>query len=315
MAIPRRLKRQAGRYALVDGIPFHLPVYCKNSPCLMAAFSINAERAARLLPGNEVHPLRVWNKGVLLITVIDYRDTVIGKYIEYSIAIACTHGPRPAPRLLPALFMNLFEAGQYVLDLPVSTEISVKGGKGIWGMPKHQANLDFQITDKTVSAQYDKDGQFAMKIEIERPKSAWLPINMGATNFCQFRGLLMKSTLYFKARAGFSLLKKSAARLTIGDHPRVRPLKDLEISPHPFFTAFIPAANGVLDDHFEGWYLSFPEPPTVRPEGFESVINLGLSEEWLAPPKPINGAGGNGADGNGTHAVAEAQHEKEVITS
>ena len=29
--------------------------------------------------------------------------------------------------------------GQYVWDLPVSTEISVKGGKGIWGTPKHQA--------------------------------------------------------------------------------------------------------------------------------------------------------------------------------
>ena len=57
MAIPRRLQRQSGRYALVDGIPFHLPVYCKNSPCLMAAFSIDAKRAARLLPGNEIHPL------------------------------------------------------------------------------------------------------------------------------------------------------------------------------------------------------------------------------------------------------------------
>jgi hypothetical protein len=135
--IPRRLKQQGGRYSLVDGIPFHLPVYCKDSPCLMAAFSINWDKARALLPGNEIYPLRMWNKGVLVITVIDYRDTVIGKYIEYSIAIACTHGSRPAPRLLPALFMDAYGTGQYVYDLPVSTEISVKGGKGIWGMPKH----------------------------------------------------------------------------------------------------------------------------------------------------------------------------------
>jgi hypothetical protein len=310
MGIPRRLQKQSGRYSLVDGIPFHLPVYCRNSPCLMAAFSINAEKARALLPGNEIYPMRLWNKGVLVITVIDYRDTVIGKYIEYSIAIACTHGPRPAPRLLPALMMNIYGTGQYVYDLPVSTEISVKGGKGIWGMPKHQGNLDFVITDKTVSAQYDKDGQFAMKIEIDKPRKAWLPVSMAATNYCQYRGLLMKSSLYFKTKLGFSFLKKGSARLTIGDHPRVRALKDLEISENPIFTAFIPSANGVLDDHFEGWFLSFPEPPSVRPEGLESVIDLGLSEEWLAPPKPLNGAEGNGAG-----AREATHHENQVAAS
>ena len=310
MGIPRRLQKQSGRYSLVDGIPFHLPVYCKNSPCLMAAFSINAEKARALLPGNEIYPLRLWNKGVLVITVIDYRDTVIGKYIEYSIAIACTHGPRPAPRLLPALLMNNYGTGQYVYDLPVSSEISVKGGKGIWGMPKHQGNLDFVITDKTVSAQYDKDGQFAMKIEIEKPRKAWLPVSMAATNYCQYRGLLMKSSLFFKTKLGFTFLKKGSARLTIGDHPRVRALKDLEISENPIFTAFIPSANGVLDDHFEGWFLSFPEPPAARPEGFESVIDLGLSEEWLAPPKPLTGA-----DGNGTSPTGATHHENQVAAS
>ena len=121
----------------------------------MAAFSINAEKARALLPGNEIYPLRLWNKGVLVITVIDYRDTAIGKYIEYSIAIACTHGPKPAPRLLPAVLMNNYGTGQYVYDLPVSTEISVKGGKGIWGMPKHQANLDF--------LNHRFNGQFAVR--------------------------------------------------------------------------------------------------------------------------------------------------------
>ena len=46
----------------------------------------------------------------------------------------------------------------------------------------------------------------------------------------------MKSSIYFSAKAGFSFLKKGAARLTIGDHPRVRQLKDLDISEDPLFT-------------------------------------------------------------------------------
>src|SRR6266581_6977752 len=285
MGIPTRLEAQRGRFALVDGIPFNLPVSTEKSPALMAAFGIDVDKAKALLPGNELHPFRLWNKGLLVITVIDYRVTTIGKYIEFSIAIACTHGKRPAPRLLPGIFMKTFGTGQYVYDLPVSTEISVKGGKGIWGMPKHQANLSYIITDRTVSSQYDLDGQLVMKIEIDRPKRTWLPLNMGAINYCQFRGMLMKSQIHFNARLGFSLLKKGSARLTFGDHPRAQVFKDLGIGRNPLLTGFFPAVTGILDDHVDSWFLSYETPPQEAPEGLESVVSLGLSQEWLAPPE------------------------------
>lgn len=281
--IPRRIRRQAGRQALVDGIPFALPVSSEHTPALMAVFPINADKARDLIPGNEIHPFRLWHSGLLVITVVDYRMTTIGKYIEFSIAIACTHGATPAPRLLPGLLMRHYGTGQYVYDLPVSTEISVKGGKGIWGMPKHQANLDFLIGEQAVSSQYDLDGQLAMKIEIQRPRRAWLPVNMGAVNYCGFRGMLMKSYIYFQGKLGCALFRKNSARLTLGDHPRVQPLKALEIGA-PIFTAFFPETHGVLDDHFECWFLSYGQRPSVRPEGLESVVNLGLSQEWLPPP-------------------------------
>lgn len=280
---PARIARGSGRWSLVDGIPFQMPVYCKDSPALFALFEINPDKARQLIPGNEIYPFRLWNKGLLVISVIDYLNTNIGRYIEFSIAIACTHGSRPAPRFLPAIFQKTFGIGQWVFDLPVSTEVSVKGGKGIWGMPKHQANLNYEIGEKRVSSQYDLDGQFAMKIEIQRPPSAWFPINLGASNYCSFRGLLMKSTLYFKGKLGFTF-GKGSGRLLIGDHPRLQPLKGLEINPEPLATVFLPAANGVLDDHFESWFVSEPQLPKVVPEGLESIVNLGQGQEWLAPP-------------------------------
>jgi len=284
MGIPDRIKRQEGRFAQVDGIPFKLPISEEGSPAMMAAFTINPDKARELMPGSELFPLIVGDKALLIFTVIDYRKTVIGKYIEFSIAIACTHGEKPSPPVLPALLMQHFGTGQLILDLPVSSEISVKGGKGIWGMPKHQANLNFNITDKTVSSQYDLDGQLCVKIEIDRPKLAVVPLSMSATSYAAFRGLLMKSYLYFEGKAGFNLFKKGSARLYIGPHPRVAKLKELEINPEPLMTAFFPESNGTLDDHFEGWFLSYDQPPGQQMEGMESVVNLGLSEEWLAPP-------------------------------
>jgi hypothetical protein len=283
--VPRRIKQQTGRFSRVDGIPYELPINSRASPALMAAFTIDAREAAALMPGNEVHPLRLWgNKGVLFVTVIDYRDTDIGPYIEFSVAIACTHGAKPAPAVLPLLFQKHYGVGQYVVDLPVSTEISVKGGKGIWGMPKHQANLDFRIGDQTVSSQYDKDGKLAVRIEIDRPGKAWLPLRASGANYCQFRGMLMKSLIYFRGKFAFRLGRKASARLTLGDHPRVQPLKKLGAATKPFFVGFLPSSSGELDDHFECWFLSYPQLPAGQPEGLESVTSLGQSQRWLTPP-------------------------------
>jgi hypothetical protein len=285
MAIPKRVKKYEGRYALVDNIPYKMPIYAKDSPALMAGFSCDYEKANALLPGNELHAFRLPNgRAVLLVTVINYLDTSIGKYIEYSIAIACTHGLKPAPRFLPALFMKTYGTGQYILDLPVSSEVSVKGGKGIWGMPKHQANLDFVITDKMVSSQYEKDGQFAFRIEIDRPQSPTLKINVGTVNYCRYRNMLMASYIYFKSKVGINLFKKANARLYIGDHPNVSYLRDLDINSDPFFTMFMPQANGILDDYFQCWFMTYDQPPDKMPEGFESVFHLGLNETWLTPP-------------------------------
>ena len=283
--LPRRFYDQQGRHALVDGIPFTLPVHSEQTPALMAAFPVDADRAAAMLPGTELHLFRWGGKGLLVVTVVDYRVTSIGKYIEFSIAIACTHGRRAAPPLLPLVFQKTYGLGQYVVDLPVSTEISVKGGKGIWGMPKHQASLDFVIDDDTVSSQYDLDGRLAMRVEVEKPGGVRLPLfNLPAANYCAFRGMLYKSYIYFSGNIGVTLGGRGKARITLGDQPQMQALRDLGIGDAPVFTAFFPSTHGVLDDHFECWFLSYDRLPAQQPEGMESVVNLGLGETWPESP-------------------------------
>jgi hypothetical protein len=286
MGIPRRQERLKGRHAYVDGIRFVMPVDSRDSSAIVAAFSISLDKARALIPPGDVHPFRLWNRGLLVVTVIDYRETDIGAYIEYSLAVACTKGARPAPRLLPAVLMGLFGTGQYVFDLPVSTEISVKGGKGIWGMPKHQANLDFVTGTHWVSSQYDLDGQMVSRFDVRRPKSFWLPLNMSATNYCVFRGMIMKSLIYFRGKAGFHLMRPGSARLVLGDHPRAHAIRALDVDPNPIFAAFIPEVLGLLDDHFECWFVT-PEEQPAGPigEGLDTTFPLGFGRDWLAPPR------------------------------
>ena len=282
MRLPARLRRQTGRHALVDGIPFTMPVDSQHTPALLAAFPVDARRAAALLPGRELHPLRLpAGRGLLVITVLEYRTTDIGRYIEFSIGIACTRGPRPAPPLLPGLLRRPWGTGQFVLDLPVSTEISVKGGKGIWGMPKHREYLEFEAGARTVTSRYWLDGRPAVTIELRRPRFAHLPVAATADNYGQFRGMLMRSTVYFRGRGGLA----RSARLTIGDQARVAPLKALDIAPRPLFAGWFPETHGVLDDRCESWFLTNDIPPREAPEGLESVVGLGLGQEWPERPR------------------------------
>lgn len=290
MPVPKRVKRSTGRYALVDGIPFKLPVDMVDTPALFAAFTIDADRAAELLPGDEVHPVRLpGGRGLLIFTVIDYKVTDIGKYIEYSIGIACTRGSRPSNPLLALLRGR---AGQFVVELPVSSEVSVKGGKGIWGMPKYQAYLEFDDDGKTVSSRYYLDGDLAVNVEIRRPRFNRIPVALGpVSNYCAFRGMLMKSDVHFKGRVGINLPFTRSGSATFGDHPRVAGLKGLDVASKPLISVFLADMKGTLDDHVESWFLSYEQPPKAQPEGLESVADLGLSEEWLATPSDVPTAG------------------------
>ncbi len=300
--VPHRQERLRGQHAVVDGIKYAMPVNSDDSPVLMAAFPINKRAAAAILPGTELRPFSLGGKGLLVVTVVNYKSTDIGKYIEYSLAIAVTHGARPVPPLLPLLFQKTFRLGQYVVDLPVSTEVSVKGGKGIWGMPKHRASLDFVVTDSTVSAQYDDAGTLGCFIEIERPKPLGIPLKLAASNYCAFRGMLMKSDIYFEASGDIAVGSDAKARLVLGDAPGVAPLKALQPADKPLFTAYLPEAHGVLDDHYEAWFLTAAtaEDAARIPGGdpLDSVVGLGQGQEWL--PGPDRSATARREDASGT---------------
>ncbi len=154
-------------YATVDGIPFKMPINSLNSPALMVGFTVDYAQTAALLPGEEIKLVKLpRGRALMIITVIDYKKTDIGSYIEFSIAFACYHKRAGARFMGTFLAERTSAVGQYVWDLPVSTEISVKGGKGIWGMPKHQANLDFDVTPDQMSSQYDLDGELCMRITV-----------------------------------------------------------------------------------------------------------------------------------------------------
>jgi hypothetical protein len=111
-------------------------------------------------------------------------------------------------------------------------------------------------------------------------------MDMGAANYCTFRGMMMKSLIYFKGKAGIHFLNPSAARFILGDHPRADAVRALQPSPNPIFAAYVPDVRGMLDDYFESWFVAAEtEPQNPISEGLETTYGLGIGQTWLTPPK------------------------------
>jgi len=273
-----------GRRARVDGIDFVMPVANAASPAFSAVYTINATEAAKALPGQELHPLTIRGRGLLLLAVVDYQATAIGTYIEFCIGIVCTKGPKPRGVVRSLLMAKRSGVGAYICDLPVSTQVSVKGGRGIWGMAKRQANLDFVVGETTVSSQYSLDDRLVLRVDVPRPAECRLPVRLTGTGYGAWRGLLTRSTLRLRGRAGLAFSKRRSGCLIIGDHPQADLLRRLDVSEHPLFTCFIPEATGVLNDYVESWFLTSDSRP-VEPElDLTDVINLEASTTRLAAP-------------------------------
>jgi hypothetical protein len=98
--------------------------------------------------------------------------------------------------------------------------------------------------------------------------------------------MLWKSRIFFSDKAEFAVGPRARGQLLLGSHPRMDPLRELDISDQPLFVACMPHSHGVLDDHCEGWFLTSATAPdpTRPPEGLPSVVGLPNDENWLPAP-------------------------------
>jgi hypothetical protein len=132
--------------------------------------------------------------------------------------------------------------------------------------------------------------------------------------------MLMKSSIYFTDRAEVAVGPFAKAQLLIGEHPRMDPLRTLDMSSKALFTACLPHSKGVLDDHFESWFITSPDAiePGERWGGDDlgSVFGLPNSTEWLDPPSAAGrladgGAASGGAASGSAAARAHAKTDHE----
>ena len=223
------------RYSLVDGIPFELPVASHHSPALMAVVQHRRRPGGQACcPGSELHPLRLpGGRGVLMITVIDYTSTNIGKYIEFSIAIGVTHGLRPAPAVAAACFSRgTTRWASTCTTCPSAPRSLSRVAKASGVCPSTRPTSTFASTLRRCRASTILTVSWLCASLSASPAGPVCPLRMGSANFCQFRGHAVQIVdLLPRAYRPYASFAKAAAQLLSATAPGPPPSKTSTSAP------------------------------------------------------------------------------------
>lgn len=133
--------------AEIAGEAARLPVFYYDTSAMTAVFPARLAELRKLMPDSRFVPARLGpGVGALAIACLEHHDTDIGPYGELGIAVPLsvpsTRANLPGRALLESLRRRQLHA--FVLHLPVTTEIALRGGIDFYGFPKFLAAIDFE---------------------------------------------------------------------------------------------------------------------------------------------------------------------------
>jgi Acetoacetate decarboxylase (ADC) len=115
-----------------------LPVEYRDGSMFGSFYRVDPQTAADLIPTAILEPIRFGDKAIAGILAFEYRDTSIGAYGEFGVAILARRCKTKDSALgAIALPDSSINSGWYVVNLPVTTELARAGGIDIWGFPKY----------------------------------------------------------------------------------------------------------------------------------------------------------------------------------
>ncbi len=243
------------RSVQITGGSVEVPILYKDVFAIGASFIAPVLPLKNLLPTSKLVPLQVLpGKGLLTFMAFDYRDTSIGPYKEFAIAIPARYEPGFNIPLFPVLRMGAslsFEA--YVWQLPLTSELGLNAGKDLWGFPKFLAEIEFSEAEKSVMCSLSEEGEHILTLEV-RLSNAKLKSYFDLNTYTEKDDkLLLTRSRGLSGEIGKSYMPGTAS-LSLGEHPLSRQIR--EVAPgKSIMTLYIPKGQLLLPEHEKSFPL------------------------------------------------------------
>ncbi len=224
-----------------------VPIFYRDGTAITALLPASARRLRRLLPDPRYRPATLLpGMGVVALTALDYRDTDIGPYREFSFAVAL-RPPFSAEK--PGLLgqNRRKQLHVFIWHLPVTTEIALRGGVDYYNFPKFIADIDFEEADGWLRCRLGEGGEPIATLSGRRVPASRRDLRMQNFIHLWMDGQPQSTEFKIHAEEWTSSWGSRNARVELGqNHPAARAVRGVLLSTRPLQYLYMPKFEAVL---------------------------------------------------------------------
>jgi len=237
---------------------FKGPLLYRDFRDLIAVYPARLSEIRKLVPDKRLSPVQVVpGVGAVILSALEYHDTDIGPYNEFSFGIMVN-----SPQFLALPGYNMLRQQLqlynhvYIHRLPVTTRIALVGGL-LFGFPKFIASIDFDETDQWLSCEVREKNDLLLRLKGRKiPTTRSDEMRMFA--YVYLNGQPQCLEFRMNVREYGMSMKRSDAELELGTHPVAGELKNVLLSTKPLMYMCATRVQGMLFGP-EGFSISMLE--------------------------------------------------------
>ena len=211
------------KWGTIDGVDVYFPVEVTNANIATMTFTVPADEAAKLLPGDAFEIVESGpGQANLVIAACDYIENPWGNYNEINFGLlARPKGSGPEV------------AGSFVYRMPVDQEFTCKAGNAVMGFPKTVEGIPTTYTATHVTFSLVFNGQQALTVTVPRAEPMGDPAPIEAATYSYLDGIAYETPLLMDMGTGF--VDGSQVEIELGDGPVADELRSLGLPKAPDF--------------------------------------------------------------------------------
>ncbi|MCB0978271.1 MAG: acetoacetate decarboxylase family protein [Acidimicrobiales bacterium] len=209
----------------IEGTTITFPMEVDRFDAATFTFSVPADAAQRLLPGDAFEVLETDGQASLVIALCDYNENPWGDYLEINLGF-----------LVRAVDAPEGETGSFVYRMPVDQAFTCRAGNEVMGFPKTVEELSVGTTDGRVTFAMHDGGDLVLSISFPDQAATGTPERVVTDSYSYLDGEPYATSLSMDLGTGF--IDPSDVTIELGSGPVADELRSLGLPKAPDFGAW-----------------------------------------------------------------------------
>jgi hypothetical protein len=221
--------------------PYTFPVKFEDVHYIASLYTANTDKINEILHGTGLKAgLHFFGKPTAALGLIKYKKSDLGAYNEIILSIPVVqHHEKTGLSNWIDLYANFNKrkGGQYIIHIPVTTQVSVDAGRTLWGYPKTLLPITHDFESGGINTMLFNESNKPV-ITIKGKSGFEIPMPaMPLMTYSFLNEALLKTTVNVSCKMSCKINSGLTIQVADRDHPIGKSIRELDIeNKNPIFT-------------------------------------------------------------------------------